>query len=131
MRELARDADLDLSFDSAGTGDWHVGEAPYGPMQAAARKRGYDLSDLRARQFTADDFDAFDLIIAMDESNQANIETLRPNDSPTPVIRMLDYAPGQSERNVPDPYYTREFDRVIDLTEIAGANLITSLKRQN
>ena len=131
MRELARDADLDLSFDSAGTGDWHVGEAPYGPMQAAARKRGYDLSDLRARQFTADDFDAFDLIIAMDKSNRANIESLRPNGSPTPVMRMLDYAPDQSERNVPDPYYTREFDRVIDLIEIAGANLITSLKRQS
>lgn len=57
--------------DSAGTSDWHVGEAPYGAMQSAALNRGVDLSDLRARQFRAEDFSAFDLIVGMDADNIA------------------------------------------------------------
>ena len=131
IRKLGEEAGLSLTLDSAGTGDWHVGEPPYGPMQAAARKRGYDLSPLRARQVSAQDFYDFDLILAMDDSNLTNIESLRPEGLQTPVQLMLDYLPDQPVRNVPDPYFTREFDRVIDLIEVAGAHLITSLKRQN
>ena len=57
---------------------WHAGKPPYGPMQAAAKVRGIDLGDLRARQFTAADFDRFDLILGMDANNIADIEDLRP-----------------------------------------------------
>ena len=63
--------------DSAGTSDWHVGDPPYAPMQHAARNRGLELSDLRARQFAVSDFDRFDLIIGMDSENIAKIEALR------------------------------------------------------
>ena len=127
IRKLADDAKIPLSFDSAGTGDYHVGEPPYGPMQAAARNRGYDLSSLRARQFTAQDFYDFDLIIGMDDSNIANIERLRPQGMATDVRRLLDYHPENSLTEVPDPYYTREFDLVIDLVEAAGNSLISQL----
>ncbi len=89
----------DVVTDSAGTSDWHVGAPPYGAMQAAAKARGYDLSDLRARPFSAEDFARFDLIIGMDASNIANIERLRPAGNATPVRLFTEYAPerGMSE----------------------------------
>lgn len=123
FRTLAPEAQT----DSAGTSDWHVGEPPYGPMQAAAKARGYDLGDLRARQFRAGDFDDFDLIIAMDASNLDNIERLRPAGNDTPVRLFTDYAPGTGMDHVPDPYYTRDFDGVLELIEEASEGLRASL----
>ncbi len=116
----------DLSLDSAGTSDWHVGEPPYGPMQAAARARGYDLSSLRARQFAPTDFTEFDLILVMDENNLAEVESLRPVGNTTPVHLFAAYAdPALTE--VPDPYYTRDFNGVLTLIEDAAHGLLKSL----
>lgn len=109
--------------DSAGTGGWHVGEPPYGPMRAAAAARGIDLSDLRARQFVAGDFDLFDLILAMDARNLADIEAQRPAGNGTPVRLFTDYAPESGATHVPDPYYTRDFDGALDLIEVAARGL--------
>lgn len=109
--------------DSAGTGGWHVGEPPYGPMRAAAAARGIDLSDLRARRFVAGDFDLFDLILAMDAQNLADIEAQRPPGSATPVRLFTDYAPESGATHVPDPYYTRDFDGALDLIEMAAHGL--------
>ena len=127
VRQLSSHKGLPLRLDSAGTGDWHIGEPPYGPMQRAARQRGYDLSDLRARQITPQDFLDFDLILAMDESNLQNIEAMRPSGVGTPVRLMLDFHDDPTIREVPDPYCTLEFDKVVDLLEEAGENLLTSL----
>lgn len=109
--------------DSAGTSAWHIGEPPYGPMQAAAAARGLDLSDLRARQFVTQDFEVFDLIVAMDQDNLQNIEALRPMGCETKVALLTDYASGTGATHVPDPYYTREFDACLDLIETAAAGL--------
>lgn len=113
----------DMLTDSAGTSNWHVGEPPYDPMQQASRARGFDISDLRARQFVAVDFTRFDLILAMDARNQQDIEALRPSHSQTPVHLLTDYAPQTGADHVPDPYYTRDFDGVLDLIEIAAQGL--------
>lgn len=113
MRAMAPD----LELDSAGTSGWHIGDPPYGPMRAAAAARGYDLSVLRARQFAAADFDSFDLIIAMDAQNQADIERLRPAGNATPVQMMAD-------DDVPDPYYTRDFDGCLDVIEDAARAML-------
>ncbi|WP_417678984.1 low molecular weight protein-tyrosine-phosphatase [Pseudodonghicola sp.] len=110
-------------IDSAGTSDWHVGEPPYGPMQAAARARGIELGDLRARQFEAADFDRFDLILAMDGNNLREIEALRPAGRATPVRLFTDYAPETGADHVPDPYYTRDLDAALDLIEAAAEGL--------
>lgn len=123
FREMAQDVET----DSAGTSDWHVGEPPYGAMQAAAKARGYDLSDLRARQFSAEDFDRFDLIIGMDASNIANMERLRPAGNATPVRLFTDYAPERGMSEVPDPYYTRDFDAALDLVESCARGLLATL----
>lgn len=116
MRALAPQ----LTLDSAGTGGWHVGDFPYGPMQDAAKARGVDLSGLRARQFTAADFAAFDLIVAMDRNNLADITRLRPVGNETPVRLMADV-------DVPDPYYTRDFDGALDIIEDAAKRLLADI----
>ncbi|MEO1109606.1 MAG: low molecular weight protein-tyrosine-phosphatase [Pseudomonadota bacterium] len=113
--------------DSAGTAGWHIGSPPYGPMQSAARKRDVTLGDLRARQFVAEDFDRFDLIVGMDAENIANIETLRPFGNDTPVRMLTEFAPQTGADHVPDPYYTRDFDGALDLIEIAIAGLVDHL----
>jgi len=112
-----------VETDSAGTAGWHVGKPPYGPMQEAAARRGYDFSDLRARQFTKRDFERFDLIIGMDASNLNDIEALRPSGNETPVKCFTDYAPHTGMNEVPDPYYTRDFDGALDLIESCAAGL--------
>ncbi|WP_147127382.1 low molecular weight protein-tyrosine-phosphatase [Shimia ponticola] len=110
-----------LACDSAGTGNWHIGKPPYGPMQDAARARGIDMSGLRARQFGHADFHDFDLIIGMDDENIANIEALRPTGSETPVVKLTDY--GSSADHVPDPYFTRDFDEALDIIDDAITGL--------
>ncbi|WP_171125907.1 MULTISPECIES: low molecular weight protein-tyrosine-phosphatase [unclassified Ruegeria] len=107
------------SSDSAGTAGWHVGNPPYGPMQEAALARGIALSNLRARQFAAEDFRRFDLIIGMDANNIADIEDLRPEGNDTPVRLLTDFAHHLGADHVPDPYYTRDFDGALDLIEAA------------
>lgn len=114
---------LEVMIDSAGTSDWHVGEPPYGPMQKAAKARGYDLSTLRARQFTAEDFTRFDLILGMDDENLRRMEALRPAGNQTPLRVFTDFAPDSGMDHVPDPYYTRNFDQTLDLVEAAAHGL--------
>lgn len=110
-------------LDGAGTSDWHVGQPPYAPMQKAALARGYDLSHLRARQFSVQDFHDFDLIIVMDEQNLKTVEALRPEGSETPVHIFTHYQKGPASY-VPDPYYTRDFDGAIDLIEDCARGLL-------
>ena len=92
-------------------------------MQNAALVRGIDLSGLRARQFSAEDFHRFDLIIGMDARNIADIEDLRPAGNETPVRLLTDFAPETGAEHVPDPYYTRDFDGALDLIETAVEGL--------
>lgn len=107
-----------VDADSAGTGGWHIGKPPYTPMQNAGRELGRDMSDLRARQFTVADFYDFDLILAMDDDNRADIERLRPAGNDTPVQLFADGP-------VPDPYYTRDFDGAWAMIEAAADDLIS------
>lgn len=132
FRQKAQDAGLldDLTIDSAGTAGWHVGKSPDGRMISAARERGYDLTPLRARQVIAGDFNEYDLILAMDDDNLAQLIRLNPGQAQADVSLYLNYAAGSSEREVPDPYYGGEdgFHHVIDLVEAAADGLLSDLK---
>ncbi len=127
LRAKAHDRGLDLQIDSAGTGAWHVGKPPYGPMQEAARSRGYDMSDLRARQVTVADFDRFDLLIAMDQDNMRDLQHLRGGVAGARLVLFTDYAAQAGMDHVPDPYYTRDFDGALDLIEQAADGLLDQL----
>jgi protein-tyrosine phosphatase len=122
--------DEQVTADSAGTHAYHVGEPPDRRAQAAASKRGYDLSDIRARRVDENDFYRFDLIIAMDQDNLQQLEGVRPRDADAPVELFLDYAAGAELIDVPDPYYggLRGFERVLDLVEEASQGLLKELR---
>jgi len=124
---LRQMAGADFELDSAGTGNWHVGKPPYGPAIAAAASRGYDLSSLRARQFRSRDFDDFDLILAMDRQNLADLEALRPADNETPIRLIMDFAIDAAVNEVPDPYYTGDFDEALTLIESAAEGLMAKI----
>ena len=120
---------LRLEVDSAGTADYHVGEPPDRRTIAAARRREYDLSGLRARQVTTADFSAFDYVLAMDRANLAEIEQLAPARSPAQLGLFLDFAPACGSDVVPDPYYagSEDFERVVDLCEAGARGLLLTL----
>lgn len=124
---LRAKGDGKLSVDSAGTGSWHIGKSPYGPAIKAASKRGYDLSTLKARKVNKQDFADFDLILAMDVENQKDLEALRPADSVTPIKLMMDFAPELGIKDVPDPYFTGDFEQALDLIEAASEALVRTL----
>lgn len=129
LRAKAHQRGLDLFVDSAGTGNWHVGKPPYGPMQEAARARGYEMSDLRARQVRGEDFKCFDLIIAMDQDNMRNLQHLKQGALRAQVSLLTDYVPNSAIDHVPDPYYTRDFDGALDLIEQASDGVLDHLMR--
>lgn len=126
FEHLAAEAGQPVYVESAGTGGWHVGDPPDRRATDEAAKRGYDLSHLRAQQVTPRDFARFDLIVAMDHSNVAALERMRPIDSETPVRLFLDFADADRDE-VPDPYYDGGFDLVLDLIEDASRGLLTAL----
>lgn len=123
---LAARAGVPVAVDSAGTGSWHVGEPPDGRATREAAGRGYDIAGLRARQVRPADFEAFDLILAMDRTNLADLERMRPRGNDTPLRLFLDYAESPRDE-VPDPYFEGGFDLVLDLVEDASRGFLGKL----
>jgi protein-tyrosine phosphatase len=123
--------DLALEVDSAGTGDYHIGEPPDRRSIEAAAARGFDLGALRARQATRDDFARFDLILAMDRQNLRALERLRPARARARTALFLEYAGLGADLEVPDPYMggPQDFERVLDLATQASRALIAKIRR--
>jgi protein-tyrosine phosphatase len=113
LRDLAHAAGRELVVESCGTSGWHAKQAPYGPMINAAAARGYELRGLQARKLHKDDYRRFDLMIALDASVLRDLEARRPKGNMTPM-QLLPIPGG----DVPDPYYTRDFDQALDLIEL-------------
>jgi len=118
-----------FEIDSAGLGDWHVGQAPDTRAQAAARNRGIDISGHSARQVTGADYARFDLLLAMDSSNYAELTQLAPKPARHKVRRFLDFAPQVGTKDVPDPFFggSDGFDHALDLIEDAARGLLADL----
>jgi protein-tyrosine phosphatase len=131
LRHKLREAGLadQVEVASAGTGDWHVGNAPDQRSQAAAKSRGYDLSAQRGRQVSRADFATYDLILAMDHSNLRNLKALQPARGRAELDLFLQRYQLQVDE-VPDPYHDGEqgFEQVLDLIESACDLLVIELK---
>ena len=112
LRKLVPHAQI----DSAGTGGWHIGDAPYGPAAQAAQARGYDMAHMQARQVQVEDFERFDLILAMDRQNLSDLAAMAPADHRAELALYLGLL-SDAPKDVPDPYYTRDFDAALDLIE--------------
>lgn len=121
---------LNITVDSAGTANYHVGKAPDSRMCETANSFDCNIDDLRARQFVQSDFDEFDLIYVMDSSNYNNVMSLARNDEDRAKVDLLlnETYPGEN-RNVPDPYYGGEdgFIEVYQLLNEATDRLIQKL----
>ncbi len=131
FREIARREfpQLDLEVDSAGTHAYHVGEPPDPRSIDAAKRRGYDLTPLRARRVEPADFDRFDLLFAMDTDNHSRLLEIAPAARAARAVRFLEFASHPDRRDVPDPYYgDREaFELVLDLLEQASRAALLQL----
>ena len=120
-----------IASDSAGTHDYHVGDPPDARAQAAASRRGYDLSMLRGRQVSRGDFGEFDYLLAMDETNLRALERLCPSQHAHKLKLFMEFGTAPALREVPDPYFGGEqgFERVLDLVEQAAQELLDHLRR--
>ncbi len=123
----------EIRVESAGTGNWHIGERPDPRSTQAAAARGYKLDHLRAREFVSSDFQRFDYILAMDHSNLSIIKSKQPANFTGEVGLFLAYAPNLRVDEVPDPYYGGEkgFDNVLDMVEAASRGLLKQICQQN
>jgi protein-tyrosine phosphatase len=106
LRAAAEWQGVDITVDSAGTGDWHIGHAPDPRARnIAQRLGGIDIGNLRARQVSKEDFDRFDHIVAMDDANLRHLLAMQPADAKAKLSLLLDYLPGHEGKSVADPYY--------------------------
>jgi len=121
-----------IEIDSAGTGDWHVGEPPDERAQAAALARGYDLSALRARQVSTADFERFDFILAMDAANLAELRRRCAPAHRGKVRLLMEFASGEPAQEVADPYFggAQGFEQVLDQCEAACEGLLGTLRQR-
>lgn len=133
FRALAERAGLGdrLLIDSAGTHGYHIGDPPDPRAVSHAKRRGYDLSKLRARRVTAEDFERFDLILACDRGHHGLLRRLADKAQHGRIAMFLDYAPELGLSEIPDPYYggPEGFEHVLDIVERAAEGLLTALRR--
>lgn len=122
-----------IQIDSAGTHAYHVGEPPDVRAAEAARRRGVNLDQQRARRFSAEDFDEFDYVLAMDSSNYADMSAVCPPEHSARLRLFLEFTPVPGATEVPDPYYggATGFERVLDMIEAASAGLLAEIRQQH
>ena len=133
MKKLLEDAGLSdtVRCDSAGTIGYHTGNAPDPRMTAAGLKRGYAMTG-SARQVTSADLDAFDLVLAMDNENFADLEHLSTPENRHRIRRFCDFCVQHSDTEVPDPYYggPQGFEHVLDLLEDGCRQILKQIQQQ-
>lgn len=131
FRHIAQKAGLldSLQIDSAALGSWHLGLPPDQRAQDALANRGINISDLRARRITAEDFETFDLILAMDKSNQKGLLKLAPKEHHGKIRLFMDCVPKFGVHEIPDPFFGDKegFDYVVQLVDAASRGLLRSI----
>ncbi|RXZ66291.1 low molecular weight phosphotyrosine protein phosphatase [Pelagerythrobacter rhizovicinus] len=130
FRDAAARAGVDVTADSAGTADYHIGEQPDPRSIATAKRYGIDISHYRGRQLAMDDFDRFDWIVGMDRSNMRDIERLRPANSRAKVAMLMDLVPGREGAEVADPWYGGEDNFIYTWEDVSrGAEALVAMLR--
>jgi len=134
FRHLVRQAGLEqiVAVESAGTHAFHVGEAPDRRAQAIASKRGYDISDLRARQVRPADFERYDLVLAMDWDNLSMLQGIAPKSAHHKLQLLMRFATEHESATIPDPYYGAQqgFEQALEFIEDACSGLLEVARRR-
>ncbi|MFC4777718.1 low molecular weight protein-tyrosine-phosphatase [Paenibacillus sp. GCM10023252] len=132
MRHLLKEASLDaqVTVDSAGTGDWHLGHPPHEGTRQELDAHGISYEGMRARLFRAEDAAEFSYIVCMDSKNEADVkELIGAASSPqTKVFKFMDLLPERGTPDVPDPYYTGNFDYVYELVKEGCERLVERIR---
>ena len=127
-----------IEIDSAGTGDWHIGDAPHaGTLQIL--KINEIEHPMQARQIVAADLAEFDYLIVMDEQNERDVRAVAARADSTNgvalghahIARLLDYLPDVKNKNVPDPYFTGDFDAVYQMVSAACDHLLEAVRKEH
>ncbi|MBH8596851.1 low molecular weight protein-tyrosine-phosphatase [Thermoactinomyces sp. CICC 10523] len=132
FRHYVREEGLDdqIRVDSAGTGDWHTGEPPHHGTRKKLDQYGISYEGIRARQVKKEDFSNFTYIIGMDNRNVENLHKLSGN-SGNNVYRFVDFIPNTTYTEVPDPWYTGNFDETYELVSAGCRHLLDKIKREH
>jgi len=120
-RKIIQEKQLDIKVDSAGTGDWHIGDAPCDNSIKVASLNGIDISMQQSRQVTKNDFEEYDLVIGLDDSNMQNLKKLGAKGA----LKLGSF--GFNNEDVPDPYFFdgfEGFDKVFDMIEVCVTQLL-------
>lgn len=130
MRDLVEKEGLSekVSVDSAGTGSWHIGDPPHKGTQKKLAEYNVSTEGLVARQFSKEDFEEYDYIVGMDESNIQNIHRMTGRPDHPNIIRLLDLT--DAKKDVPDPYYTGDFQETYDLVSEGCKALLDKIKEE-
>jgi protein-tyrosine phosphatase len=132
FRNKVKEAGLEgqIAVDSAGTGDWHLGEPPHEGTRKLLQQKGIDDSGLRARQVREQDYREYDYILAMDSSNVKNLQLAAPAEHDADIRLLLEHVPHRQDKNVPDPYFTGNFQEVYDMIDEASDRLLAHIRSQ-
>lgn len=123
--------DAQIEVDGAGTGDWHVGSLPHRGTRKVLDDHSISYAGMKARQILSDDLDEWDYILTMDDSNRENVLALRRAADYKAIVRpLLSYAPQFHLTEVPDPYYTGDFDGVYRMIDLACDGLLAAIRRE-
>ncbi|MEP2988413.1 MAG: low molecular weight protein-tyrosine-phosphatase [Parasphingorhabdus sp.] len=130
LREECKLHSVSAVVDSAGTSDWHAGQAPDDRAQAVATKNGVDIGHLRGRLVNANDFRDFDHIIALDTQNLKDLEKIKPVDGMAQLSMLTDYIHGRKGEDIDDPYYGKEDGFDVTWAEVteAARSIVKALK---
>lgn len=133
FRHLVKQEGLDhvISVDSAGTGNWHIGKPPHHGTQRILTEKQIDFTGLKARQISKEDFHTFDYIIGMDSDNIAHLRRLVGDSSHAVIARFMDFVPNRRVDDVPDPYFTGNFEEVYELVEEGCKHILERIKRDH
>ncbi|GIP21838.1 low molecular weight protein-tyrosine-phosphatase [Paenibacillus sp. J22TS3] len=133
FRDLVKKEGLEAKFeiDSAATGDWHIGKPPHKGTLGILDKYRISSDGLLGRQITSGDIESFDYIIGMDESNISNILAVSDGQGAEKTFRLLDFREDLAKKDVPDPYYTGDFEETYDLLSKGLASLLEHIKKQH
>ncbi len=134
FKKKVKDANLETKFeiDSAGTGDWHIGREPHEGTLNILKENEIDSAGMKARQVKVADLTKFDYIICMDAQNIGNIQRMKGLNESGQINRLLDFLPESEIEDVPDPYYTGNFQEVYQLVDEACTELLhTIISRKN
>ena len=132
FRDLVKREGLEqkIKVDSAGTGDWHVGHPPHEGTRRLLDAKNISYEGITARQIKKEDYDTFQYIVGMDASNMANMGKVVKDPANATVVRLLDLVPDAAVKDVPDPYFTGNFEEVHDLLKAGCEALLNKIRQE-